>query len=269
MKHYSYLLFIALATFGLYGCTEEAREPQPEPGGSIRLEFDNIVGDKNLVLDGVTYQTPSGEDFTVSTLNYFVSNFVFHRAGGERYVVPQDSSYFLVKESEKSSQFITFRNVPLGNYTEVEFMVGVDSLRSTSPIDKRTGVLDPVEGHGPDNMYWSWNSGYVFVKLEGASSKAGTANSKFYYHIGLYGGDEKPTVNNTRNVRIKFDHHMVTVDGVKTPEVHFFADVLKFFSGPGTDLKIAEFPTIMGALESESQKVADNYAGMFSFDHVH
>ena len=67
-------------------------------------------------------------------------------------------------------------------------MPAVDSLRNTMSIDKWKGVLDPGGSMMEDGMYWAWESGFIFLKMEGTSSKASTANGKFYYHIGLYGG---------------------------------------------------------------------------------
>ena len=41
--------------------------------------------------------------------------------------------------------------------------------------------LDPMNG-----MYWTWQSGYINVKLEGKSNRCQTRNHIFQYHIGGY-----------------------------------------------------------------------------------
>ena len=144
-------LGLLMATCIFISCNGD--EPTPR-GGAIRIEFDNIVGDKNLVLNGFTYYNESGEDFTVTKFNYFISNIKFYRPDGTVYTVPQDSSYFLIREDNRASQFVTIPNVPLGEYDHIEFMVGVDSLRSTMGLEKRTGVLDPGGSMMEDGMYW-------------------------------------------------------------------------------------------------------------------
>lgn len=243
--------------------------PSTTSEGKLRIEFDNVVGDKNLVLNGVTYKNASGEDFIVTKFNYFISNIKLTKSDGSIFVVPQDSSYFLIKEDTKASQFVTLNNVPLGEYTAAEFMVGIDSARNTAPIEKRQGILDPAGSMMDDGMYWAWNSGYIFVKLEGTSSKGNPVNGKFYYHIGLFGGYNERTVNNTKVIQIDFGSLKAPVTTSDTPEVHFLVDVLKIFDGKATNIKIAEYNSIMGGQPLKSQEIADNYTEMFTLDHIH
>lgn len=265
-KYYT-SVFAILVLFTLNACSDV--DPQVA-GGKLRIEFDNVVGEKNLVLNSVTYQNAANEDFTVTKFDYFISNIKLKRTDGSVYTVPQDSSYFLIKESVKTSQFVTLNNVPEGDYKEIEFMVGVDSLRNTADVSKRKGVLDPGGSMAEDGMYWAWNSGYIFVKLEGVSSVATSVNRKFYYHIGLFGGYNERTVNNTRVVTVPFGALTapVSITG-KTPEVHLLVDVLKLFNGPGTNLSIAKFVMVMGSQQEKSQQIANNYSGMFTIDHIH
>lgn len=240
-----------------------ACDNDPAPRGGVKVEFDNIVGNKNLVLNGVTYTNASGENFTVTSLKYYVSNFKFTRADGSVFTFPKDESYFLIKEDTKASQMVSLPQVPYGEYTGIEFVVGVDSLKSVSPLEQRKGVLDPGNGEG---MYWSWNSGYIFMQFEGTSPAA--ESEKFNYHVGFFGGLVERTLNNNRTIKLNFDQPVVVSES-NTPEIHLMADILKLFDGPGTSLKIAETPNIMGGQPQKAAEVADNYAQMFSVDHIH
>jgi len=269
VNQYFAAAYAVCAAFILLSCSTATPGPDVPAGGKIRLEFDNVVGDKNLVLNSVTYKNASNEDFVVTRFNYFISNIKLTRADGSVFVVPQDSSYFLVKEDTKTSQFVTLNNVPFADYTAAEFMVGVDSTRNTAPIEKRQGVLDPSGSMTDDGMYWAWNSGYIFVKLEGTSSKGNPVNGKFYYHIGLFGGYNEKTVNNTRIVKMNFGELKASVTSGNTPEVHFLVDVLKVFDGPAANISIAANNSIMGGQPEKSQQVADNYVNMFTLDHIH
>ena len=73
-------------------------------------------------------------------------------------------------EDHEESQEVVLKNIPAGDYNQITFTIGVDSLRSTMDVSKRPGVLDPAQGH--DGMYWTWNSGYIFFKMEGISPAA-------------------------------------------------------------------------------------------------
>lgn len=268
-QYFTLALAVCAVTLFTYSTASASVGTVVPTGGKIRIEFDNVVGNKNLVLKSVNYKNGSNEDFVVTKFNYFISNVKFTKADGSVYVVPQDSSYFLIKEDTKASQFITLNNVPLGDYVAAEFMVGVDSARNTAPIEKRFGVLDPAGSMMDDGMYWAWNSGYIFAKLEGRSSKGNPVNGKFYYHIGLFGGYNQRTVNNTRVVKIDFSSLKASVTATSVPEVHLLVDVLKVFDGPAINVSIADYNSIMAGQPIKSQQVADNYVNMFTLGHIH
>ncbi|MBD2703016.1 hypothetical protein IC229_20385 [Spirosoma sp. BT702] len=238
-----------------------------DQSGKLRLVFDNVVGTSDLKLTNNNYQNASGESFTITKFNYYVSNIRLRKSDGTDYVVPQDSSYFLVEESRPASQTVTLNNLPVGNYTGISFMIGVDSLRSLADISKRTGVLDPgIATHDP--MYWDWNSGYIFVKLEGISKAVpDTQNNQFFYHIGGFGGgyNGKKTINNLRTVTLPFRSDVISVGSASTPTVQLTTDVLKLFDG-STKLSIARYPSVM--FETYSTSIADNYAQMIRYERM-
>ncbi|GLU55367.1 hypothetical protein Dfri01_48280 [Dyadobacter frigoris] len=251
----------------LVSCSNDDVVIDPTTKGDLRIEFDNVVGDRDLALNTGNYQNAAGEAFTVTTLNYYVSNIKLLQADGSSYTIPKDSSYFLIRESNSESQTVTLKNIPAGEYTGVQFIIGVDSLKSVSDISQRTGILDI--GSGPTNdeaMYWDWNPGYIFLKLEGISPVATSANSKFYYHIGGFGGRTAKTINNLRTVKVDFGGKKASVTKDLSPEVHLLADVLKVFSG-STQLSIKANTGVM--FTDFSQNIANNYVNMFTLDHIH
>lgn len=266
---YRTAIIAAVALIFLAGCRKDA-----DGGGNqqvfapLSLEFDNIAGGQNLILNSNSkYTNASGEEFNITLLQYFISNIKLKKADGTEYVVPQDSSYFLIREGEDDDRFANMK-VPEGDYVSLSFIVGVDSLRSTMDISKRTGVLDPSGSHD-DGMYWGWNSGYIFFKMEGLSDAAPLdpgGQHKFRYHIGGFGGYDAPTINNIRAVTLDLNERGIAK--VRSPQgtnVHLMVDVLKMFSGVNT-VSIAQNPTVM--FSAYSTNIADNLPGMFRHDHT-
>jgi hypothetical protein len=232
--------------------------------GKLVIEFDNKAGDDDLLLNH-DYVNSSGETFSVSKLNYYISNIILTRNDESHFTVLQDSSYFLISEEHDGSQRVVINNVPSGDYNKITFTIGVDSLRSTMDVSKRQGVLDPAQGH--DGMYWTWNSGYIFFKMEGTSPSApADQDHKFYYHIGGYGGYETPGLNNIREKTIDMGSAIAQVRENRAPEVHVHVDVFEFFKQPET-ITIAEHPAVM--FSDYSRTVSANYVNMFKYDHVH
>ncbi|RYC71763.1 MULTISPECIES: MbnP family protein [Spirosoma] len=264
---YRSLLYVFLTGLGLTVGLLACDTPDPEAvTGTFVIQLDNVAGNQNLQLNTGTYRNALGESFTPTAFNYFVSNIRLIRTNGEDYVVPQDSSYFLVRETDPASQRITLKNVPYGDYKGVSFVLGVDSLRSTMDISRRTGALDPGSDHtGANGMYWSWNSGYIFMKLEGTSPSApvdATGSNTFRYHIGFFGGRDTRTINNLKTIPVLFGTDVAQVDAEKVPTVLLQADVLKIFDGP-TLLSIKTNPEVM--ISPFSSSIANNYAQMFAY----
>jgi hypothetical protein len=167
------LTFIILFTTALFSaCKKDNSIPDFDEQNlaPLSIEFDNIVGGRTLALNNTAtpYTNSKGEKFSISMVQYFISNIKVTSTDGKEYTVKQDSSYFLISGTDRTTRFTPVK-VPEGDYSKVTFTIGVDSLRSTMPIDKRTGVLDPAAGGGHDGggMYWGWNSGYIFFKFEG------------------------------------------------------------------------------------------------------
>jgi hypothetical protein len=258
--------FIVLVSFLLLmtACNRKmtAGNTSSSSQGAITLAFENSAGDKKVSLNGENYTNSTGETFSITLLQYFISNISLKKTDGTVITLPQDSSYFLIKESVPGSKQFTLR-VPKGNYESISFMLGIDSLRNTKPLTERTGILDPAGG--AEGMYWGWNSGYIFFKMEGHSSAIPDNNAgtkKFRYHIGLYGGMNSPTVNNIKTITLNLKEKQVVKTGPgKTPLVKINTNVLQMFSG-NENISIAKNPVVM--VSPFSRFIADNYASMFS-----
>jgi hypothetical protein len=263
----------------LFSCKTK-EDPTPDFDESklapFSIEFDNIVGDRTFSINntGSLYTNANGEKFSISMLQYFISNIKVATADGKTYTVPQDKSYFMINGADKASRF-TKVEVPEGDYSKVTFTLGVDSLRSTMDISKRTGVLDPAAGggHSGGGMYWGWNSGYIFFKLEGNSTVVSddangdpTGKKQFKYHIGGFGGYSAPTINNIKTITIDLTKAGIAkVRKDRNSNVHLFVDVMKVFNGKNA-FSIAAHPNVM--FSDYSVSIASNLTELFSHDHT-
>lgn len=272
--NHCFIITVLLAGFtALSGCKNDITPDfDATARGTLLLEFDNVVGTRDLELNRGTYRNAVGEEFNVSLLQYYISNIRLKKSDGSEYVVPQDSSYFLVQEHKPETHIIRL-SVPQGDYTGASFILGVDSLRNTMDISRRQGVLNPSDMSGAEGMYWTWNSGYIFVKLEGTSPQIApdpSGNRRFRYHIGGFGGGfgtpPVRTINNIKKIDLSFGRDVAKVRNKSTPQMHIIADVLKVFNG-STNISLAQNPTVM--FSPFSVNVANNYAAMFEYHHMH
>ena len=227
--------------------------------GHLTLNFKNYVGNKPVELNSIQYVNGSNETYNITKLKYFISNISLTKLDGTKVTIPQDSSYFLIDQSDANKLSPTIQ-LPIDDYTQIEFVLGVDSMRNTMDLSSRTGVLDPATAAA--GMYWSWNSGYIFFKMEGTSSFSTAKNNAFAYHIGLFGGYNKSTINNLKNISIDLkDKGVLSIKEKGQSSITIHADVSSIFDGINK-ISLSANPVIM--VSPLSAKIADNYATMFT-----
>lgn len=250
----SFLLFIS--------CKKD--DVQLSPTGQIILDFDPKFGDQAFDFD-VDFTLNNGENIRFSEFKYFISNIEFVKDDVVTYRVPTDETYFLINNKKVDSRKLLLSDIPVDEYTEIRFIVGVDSLMNTKDISDRPSALD-VAGTA-EGMYWSWNSGYIFMIVEGSHQLADSSTQALKYHVGGFGGYNTPTINNIKPVSVnRANFAPIPVRNDKVSDVHIMVDLKKMFEQP-TPFSVKEHHTVM--LSEFSKTVANNYATMFRLDHVH
>lgn len=239
-------LRLALPLALLAGCTKHGHEPAAT--GSVALEMEAKAGTAPLVLGTQTYTKADGQSFTVSKFKYLLSNVKLLRADGSAYAVPD--GYYLVDAQRPTTSRIVIDKVPLGTYTGLSFVVGVDAARNNAAF--QSGGLN----HGND-LYWEWSAEYVFMKLDGTSAQAPTGRA-LTFHIG---GN-----NCARVVSPAFGSRSLAVEAGHVPTVHMNVNVNAMFNStdPAKEVKFNQVYSVESG-HSWAPIVADNYAaGMFS-----
>lgn len=222
----------------------------------VNFTVENMAGSQDLALNSTVARTAAGETFTVSTFEYYLSNIKFTKSDGTGYAAPD--TYYLVNQAKPTSLSFMVPNVPVGDYTGVSFLVGVDA--------QKTGLTDPATFTGDlnqaNNMYWTWNSGHIFLKLEGTITSGGVAQP-LTCHIGGY----TAPYDATATAAPSFGSNKLLVRPDHTPEIHLQANVVKLFDGP-TPITLSTF-TGVHMPSTQSVQLAQNYAsGMFTVSQI-
>lgn len=232
----------------------EPTTPTPTPvgeTGKVHFEFTNKVGTADLVLNGPTYTNQSGNTFTVSKFNYYISNIKLNRQDGGQFA--EQESYHLIKQSDAGSMEFDIASIPNGTYKSVTFMIGVDSTRNVSGA--QTGALDPA-----NDMFWSWNTGYIMVKMEGNSPASTQPGNILQIHTGGFSGANSVL----RSITLTLPEDLV-VNGNES-HLHVSANLLSMFGNPNPiDFATLSAIHMPGA---NAKKIADNYAQMFTVTEV-
>ncbi len=132
-----------------------------------------------LELNFTDYTTADGAQLRFNTANFYVSNIRLVPTVGNEVVL---DTVLLIMETTAGTTF-DIGQLPTGSYESLMFDIGLDSARNHG--DPTTyGVNHPL---AYTNMFWSWNSGYIFFKIEGEVDTTASQSGSlvpFGYHVG-------------------------------------------------------------------------------------
>jgi len=250
-------------------CTEDDNE-LVSTDGSIEFKFDNIVGlqTSGIIEEPLSENYPFtnilDQPYNLTLIKYIISEIILEGPNGEYFKdsmnVSTDnlSGYYLINESEPTSRNIILQNIPSGTYNQITFTMGV----TEEGVTQGTGIF-------LDGMFWTWNSGYISLKVEGQSpvsngdSFGDTIEESnpfgFGYHIGGWG-----SIDNNQIYSLNFD--ALEINNTQFPGVHVLMDVDKVFDGQNP----VDF-SITNSVHSPrtGRLIAVNLDDVFSIDHAH
>lgn len=221
------MAFVATTTLlSITSCSKDSDSSSPTTNekGNIDIEFDQVFGDADLILNAQTNVTSQNEDLKISSVKYIVSNIVLEKADGSTYTYPKSDSYFIVDESNEDSHVLSLSNIPAGDYTKIHFGIGVDKAQWELGL---SGQGDLYTNADAADLVWSWAAGYKFVAFEGTFTSANiTDDTSFMIHTGK----TSDTAYNYEQVTLDFPNSAQVRSNV-TPDVHIYADVAKIIDG--------------------------------------
>ena len=217
---------------------------------NVNLRFQNKVGDLPLIIDSVNYKNELTQDFTISKFKFYISNVSFENTNGTQ---TAPSTSFLIDQEDSLSLSTNSISIPSGIYSSIEFILGVDSLYNVSGA--QNGALDVVNA-----MFWTWNSGYIFMKLEGNSSFSNSPGHFFEYHIGGF----KEPYNAIRKIKLTFDQP-VEILKHKLTDILIKVNVLEILQHPNS-IDFSKNSSIVEPFQSKI--VSDNYEDIFSIINI-
>ena len=175
-------VIFTLTVLSFTACKKDtAEEPTPSTEQNLSFHLHSKVGTHEANYDS-TFLTASGRQFTVTDYRMYISNIVLIKNDGSE--LPITGKVLLTNpETEEYSLGM----VPVGNYKGFKFILGLDS--TTNHSDPSTyASSDPLSVQTP-SIHWSWNSGYIFWKVEGKVDTTVAQNGPvvvdYFYHIGM------------------------------------------------------------------------------------
>jgi hypothetical protein len=159
-------------------------------------------------------KTVTKDSVEIETFKFYISDLKLKQ---NDQLVYENKHLFKLIDLSEDSVFTASTFVPSHLlFNSISFSIGVDS--STNKEGIHSGDLDPTKG-----MYWTWQSGYINLKLEGTSPSCPTRHHKFQYHIGGFKEGEYPiqtliypaSNNYSKDIYVELDLFFSTIDLTK------------------------------------------------------
>lgn len=243
MKKFTLFNIIFILILGMSACKKE--EVSAAQKQVVNFHWHSQVGTDDAAY-GVNY-TSNGIRFKLTDWRYYASNFVLINEDGTEYPIADKVFLINIANSDYSLD-----SVPVGNYRGYKFVVGLDS--ATNHKDPTTyDAGNPLAIQSP-SIHWAWNSGYIFIKIEGkydsTIAQNGTLDQPFFFHVG--------TDNLKKTVDMTDQPFTVKADGSTT--LHIEMDMLKILEN--INLRTENATHTMDNMPL-AMKVANNLPGAF------
>jgi len=161
--------------FLLWGVLSTGQSMVPQMTQTITLQFDPVFEGVPLELNKKYPCVTEQKLITITKFKCYVSHFSFYK---NKQLVVNDSTAGYLIDLENPNSLLRKVKLPLSTaFDEIRFFFGIDDKTNEGGISG--GDLDPVNG-----MYWTWQTGYINMKLEGTCATVPTRDHGFQFHLG-------------------------------------------------------------------------------------
>jgi hypothetical protein len=246
------LNLIAICVLLTFSFCKKDTKAEPEPVvpnvGNLTVSYRPTIDGSTMVF-GTSYKNAHGDTFNVNVFKYYITNVFLVKDDGTKF---SEGKFHLVDHSQSGG--FTINGITPGTYKRMIYTLGVDSTRNVSGV--QDGDLAPSKG-----MFWDWNTGYIFLKLEGTSPQADNGSKDIAFHIGGYA----MPYSTIRTMTINFTQDLVIAKG-KNPQLKLASNVSELFKNPYV-VDFFNYHTVTSP-GLQSNLVANNYTDMISFETI-
>lgn len=230
----------------LSSCKKDDVKPEPPGDTTSYLRFNHEVDGEAVEYDTIRYLNDFGNEFSIETVRYFISNVEFVNQAGEAVAIAESIYIDPRNEGYDMKEFNTA--IPNEAYTEMRFTFGLDSAMN------KTGAFPNFPEAA---MEWPMmmGGGYHYMKLEGKYS-----DEQSYNHFNFHTG---PLNNNLNYFQVVIPMNLPVTDG--SFDVTLIMEIQNWFRNPNT----FDLSTISGGMmgdQSKQELVKNNGHNVFHLE---
>ena len=180
MKIVNNYFFVVMLGLLLASCGGE--NPSTPVETKVHLKFVPTYNGQALSIDSV-YTNSFGQQLRVENIQFYLSNIYAHN-GADSTLLKQS---FLLTLLEPQTLSL---NVSPQSFSSLSFGVGVPGNMNKNVDPSQYANSNPLSVQGSNGMFWYWNTGYIFVKVEGRYELTGTPNAPLMDSYSFHMGDD-------------------------------------------------------------------------------
>lgn len=196
---------VILILIGLFAGVSSTLHAGDKKGQSIAVVFRPLYNGREIFDTSGTSLFISGDTFSIDQIRFYCADLCL--LNGEDVVWQDKVKSHLVDVGNSGTLKVDLPGADGKRFTKIRFNLGIDSVTNVSGV--MGGDLDPAKG-----MYWSWQSGYINLKIEGICSRCD--GRKYRLHLGGYAG-ENATIQ-TVSIPVQTNDNE-TVIGIETATI--------------------------------------------------
>lgn len=209
IKQIAPLILLILAM----SCTKK-NDDKPSTNAVI-FQMDHHIDGSPLVLNNIQYTNAFGNSYSVSRLQYFISDIRLTAANGD--VTHIDTAFYVDAADAQTTTLKPSIQIPSEEYVAVQFVFGLNEAMNINGA-----FPNPPE----NNMEWPipLGGGYHYMKLEGKVN-AGEVQNNFQAHSG-------PTNGNQNFIQLNFNNLKFIPDASQTLRIIIEMNINNWWNNP-------------------------------------
>lgn len=145
---------------------------------SLSVSVRHTFNGEPLQLNSLRYQSAASETLSITRVSYLLSGFALQRADGSWFELTNQIAW-LDAENDRTSFHLD--SIPAEAFSSIRFQIGPDTQDNHADI-AGFGAAHPLNPN-LNNLYWSWQGGFIFLALEGMWRQVDGAFDGWAYHL--------------------------------------------------------------------------------------
>lgn len=181
------IIFLLLSVFVFNACKDKNKEEENPPTApttaKVLVHFKPMWGDQPFVMQQV-YHDDFGNRIRSDKFMQYYSNIRLQAVSGDDAIMKD----FYLADFYNTIDF-EFDVAP-GNYNHFNFDIGIPEEYNKDQDPAQYPNSHPLSVAGSQGMFWTWNTGYIFLKFEGKADTTGTEGAELLEPIAIHIGDD-------------------------------------------------------------------------------